>query len=136
MTYINNNVLVLKGYALNLGNSKALKESLLKTDTYIDGIHLENNSLTDIMLKEILEGCWRMKTIKSFVYSHNQMGKHSINYVLQMLENMKILRISNWKMSPSIINSILLEIDEHRHPIEQLTLSNICDYHAFESSLL
>ena len=58
-------------YTLNKGNSSAIKSSLKDAEIEIFAVYLINNSWSDSMFSEILEGLQNIKSLNSIIYAQN-----------------------------------------------------------------
>ena len=64
--------LTLKGYALNMGNCKSIKESITHYPDIMDSVNLTNNSVKDEELAVFLKGLLHLKELKKIIIKDNE----------------------------------------------------------------
>ena len=111
-------------YTLNKGNSSAIKSSLKDAEIEIFAVYLINNSWSDSMFSEILEGLQNIKSLNSIIYAQNEFGAKSWKTLSKMIEKLTQIRLIKLKTSPIFINDFLTELLDDRSNIQKLWLSN------------
>ena len=71
---IENRQLLLQGYTLNEGICKAIKQYLKLNNNCISKLALDNNSLSDKILKQILKGIASLEEFRNLIICNNAVG--------------------------------------------------------------
>ncbi|CAI2387722.1 unnamed protein product [Moneuplotes crassus] len=122
LTHINKNALSLCDYLINMGNAKAFKNTCIQSPLKIKRIYLVNNCMSDSILKKILEGALHLKDLHTLVIGRNEVGKESLEIILELLPKLNELRLNQLKYHPSVLDSVISQIHSKKISLKKLSL--------------
>ena len=91
----------------------------------IIAVILVNNSLSDQMFAEILEGLANIRSLRGITYAQNDFGEKSCTKLISMLQKLTHIRLIDIKWSSIFINKLLIELLDDRSSIQRLWLSKL-----------
>lgn len=112
LSKLSNGVLTLDNYKLNRGLCEALGSTVLKTTRGIQKLVLHNNGMSDIELRQIMEGLRDNRDLRNLELAQNELGPKATELLIHLLTREEPLQLTHLKLqklkgSPLFLNRTL-----------------------------